>query len=120
MIAGATAPVATFDVVRECGAKGEFPDTLLSVVAVDDAMALLLSLARKIPLANKHVHGGRWEMPLVQPLYRLRGRTLGLVAFGNIPQALVPKAKAFGLRVITTDPFVRVRIPVHSDHDARA
>lgn len=45
-------------------------------------------------------------MPLVQPLYRLHGRTLGLVAFGNIPQALVPKAKAFGLTVITSDPFV--------------
>jgi len=81
------------------------PDYCLHEVS-DHAMALLLSMARKIPLANRHVHSGRWEMPVVQPLYRLSGRTLGLVAFGNIPQALVPKAKAFGLNVITTDPFV--------------
>jgi Kef-type K+ transport system membrane component KefB len=41
-IATATAPAATFDVVRESGIKGEFPDTLLAVVALDDALALLL------------------------------------------------------------------------------
>jgi D-3-phosphoglycerate dehydrogenase len=81
------------------------PDYCLHEVS-DHAMALLLAMARKITLANKHVHSGRWEMPVVQPLYRLKGRTLGLVAFGNIPQTLAPKAKAFGLEVITTDPFV--------------
>jgi D-3-phosphoglycerate dehydrogenase / 2-oxoglutarate reductase len=31
---------------------------------------------------------------------------LGLIGFGNIPRALVPKAKAFGLTVITADPYV--------------
>ena len=41
-IATATAPTATFDVVREAGAEGEFADTLLAVVALDDAFALLL------------------------------------------------------------------------------
>lgn len=40
-IATATAPAATFDVVRESGASGKFADTLLSVVAMDDAWALL-------------------------------------------------------------------------------
>jgi Kef-type K+ transport system membrane component KefB len=41
-VATATAPAATFDVVRETGIKGEFPDTVLAVVALDDAWALLL------------------------------------------------------------------------------
>jgi Kef-type K+ transport system membrane component KefB len=51
-IATATAPAATFDVVRESGVKGEFADTLLSVVAIDDAMALLLfSLAMALATA---------------------------------------------------------------------
>jgi D-3-phosphoglycerate dehydrogenase len=40
------------------------------------------------------------------PIYRLEGRVLGLLGFGNIPRKLVPKAKAFGLRVITHDPYV--------------
>lgn len=71
----------------------------------DHAMALLLSLVRKIPYANRLVRAGRWEMPAVVPIARLRGRTLGLVGLGNIPQRLAPKAQAFGLEVISSDPF---------------
>lgn len=81
------------------------PDYCLREVS-DHAMALLLALARKVTLANKLAQEGRWEMPSVQPMYRLEGRTLGLAGFGNIPRTLVPKAKAFGLRVITSDPYV--------------
>jgi len=69
-------------------------------------MALLLALARKIPFSDKLVQAGRWEMPAVVPIHRLSGRVLGLVGFGNIPRALAPKAKAFGLRVLAHDPFV--------------
>jgi D-3-phosphoglycerate dehydrogenase len=80
------------------------PDYCMHEVS-DHAMALLLALARKIPLSNKLVQAGRWEMPAVVPIHRLAGRVLGLVGFGNIPRALAPKAKAFGLRVITHDPY---------------
>jgi D-3-phosphoglycerate dehydrogenase len=81
------------------------PDYCMHEVS-DHAMALLLALARKIPLSNKLVQAGRWEMPAVVPIHRLAGRVLGLVGFGNIPRALAPKAKAFGLRVLTHDPYV--------------
>jgi D-3-phosphoglycerate dehydrogenase / 2-oxoglutarate reductase len=81
------------------------PDYCMDEVS-DHAMALLLALARKVPFANSLVQGGRWEMAAVAPIHRLRGQTLGLVGFGNIPRALAPKAKAFGLRVLAYDPFV--------------
>jgi D-3-phosphoglycerate dehydrogenase len=81
------------------------PDYCMHEVS-DHAMALLLALARKIPLSNKLVQAGRWEMPAVVPIHRLAGRALGLVGFGNIPRALAPKAQALGLRVIAHDPFV--------------
>jgi D-3-phosphoglycerate dehydrogenase len=80
------------------------PDYCMQEVS-DHAMALLLALARKIPFSNQLVQAGRWEVPPVVPIHRLRGRVLGLVGFGNIPRALVPKAKAFGLRVVASDPF---------------
>lgn len=73
----------------------------------DHAMAMLLSLARKVPYSNHLVQSGRWEMPAVVPISRLRGKTLGLVGFGNIPQLVAPKAQAFGLNVITSDPFIQ-------------
>jgi len=81
------------------------PDYCMQEVS-DHAMALLLALARKVPFSNRLVQGGRWEMPAVAPLRRLAGQVLGLIGFGNIPRALAPKAKAFGLTVITHDPYV--------------
>src|SRR6266446_7076290 len=81
------------------------PDYCMQEVS-DHAMALLLALARKIPLSNALVQAGRWDMPALVPIHRLAGRVLGLVGFGNIPRALAPKAKAFGLRVVTHDPYV--------------
>jgi D-3-phosphoglycerate dehydrogenase / 2-oxoglutarate reductase len=82
------------------------PDYCLREVS-DHAMALLLALARKVPFANKLVQSGRWEVPPIVPLHRLEGQVLGLIGFGNIPRALAPKAKAFGLTVLTYDPYVR-------------
>jgi D-3-phosphoglycerate dehydrogenase / 2-oxoglutarate reductase len=81
------------------------PDYCLHEVS-DHAMALLLALARKIPFSDRLVQSGRWEMPAVVPIRRLAGRVLGLVGFGNIPRALAPKAQAFGLKVVTHDPYV--------------
>jgi D-3-phosphoglycerate dehydrogenase len=81
------------------------PDYCIQEVS-DHAMALLLALARKVPQSNALVQTGRWDMPAVVPIHRLAGRVLGLVSFGNIPRALAPKAKAFGLRVVAHDPYV--------------
>jgi D-3-phosphoglycerate dehydrogenase len=81
------------------------PDYCMQEVS-DHAMALLLATARKVPLSDKLVQSGRWEVPPIVPIHRLSGRVLGLVGFGNIPRALAPKARAFGLRVVTHDPYV--------------
>ena len=81
------------------------PDYCLREVS-DHAMALILALARKIAFANRLVQSGRWEVPPLVPMRRLEGQVLGLVGFGHIPRALAPKAKAFGLTVITHDPYL--------------
>ena len=72
----------------------------------DHTLALLLALARKIPYAHSLVNDKRWEMSAVVPINRLRGRTLGLVGFGNIAQSIVSKARAFGIKTIAADPYV--------------
>ena len=85
------------------------PDYCMDEVS-DHAMALLLALVRKIPFANQRVQAGRWEMSSVVPIHRLRGTTLGLVGFGRIPQLVAPKAQAFGLKVISHDPYVPEKV----------
>ena len=82
------------------------PDYCIREVS-DHAMALLLALIRKIPLSNKVVQAGRWEMPVVVPIRRIEGTVLGLLGFGNIPRLVAPKAKAFGMKVIAFDPYAK-------------
>jgi len=82
------------------------PDYCIREVS-DHTMAMLLALIRKIPLSNKLVQGGRWEMPAVVPIRRIEGTVLGLVGFGNIPRLVAPKAQAFGIKVIAHDPYAK-------------
>jgi D-3-phosphoglycerate dehydrogenase / 2-oxoglutarate reductase len=72
----------------------------------DHAFALLLSLVRKVVKLNSEVKSGVWNFNLGKPIYRLRGRTLGLVGLGRIPQALAKKAQSFGLNIIAYDPYI--------------
>jgi len=82
------------------------PDYCIREVS-DHAMALLLALIRKIPLSNKLVQAGRWEMPAVVPIRRIEGTVLGLIGFGHIPRLVAPKAQSFGMKVIAHDPFAK-------------
>ncbi len=79
----------------------------------DHAMALLLALSRRLFGLDRMVREGHWKVfhgPEMQTTWKgisqVRGQTLGLIGFGSISRTLVPKAKAFGLRVLAYDPYV--------------
>jgi D-3-phosphoglycerate dehydrogenase / 2-oxoglutarate reductase len=73
----------------------------------EHTMALLLACARKVPFYDRLVRTGRWELPPGKPMFRLSGRTLGLVGFGNIARQVALRAAAFGMQVLYADPFVK-------------
>jgi len=72
----------------------------------DHAMALLLAAARKVALYDRHVKAGTWDINVGKPIFRIRGRTLGLAGSGKIGRAIAAKAQAFGMRVIVYDPYL--------------
>jgi D-3-phosphoglycerate dehydrogenase len=72
----------------------------------EHTMALLLACARKVAVYDRLVRGGRWEVAPGKPMFRLAGRTLGLVGFGNIARQVALRAGACGMRVCFADPFV--------------
>lgn len=72
----------------------------------DHAIALWLTLARKLPDYDRATHAGIWQWQSGQPIYRLRGRTMGIVSLGKIGQAILARARAFGVTVIAYDPFL--------------
>ena len=73
----------------------------------EHTLALLLDSARKVAFYDRQVRAGTWAVPPGKPLYRLVGRTLGLVGFGNIARHVAVRAAAFGMQVLYADPFVK-------------
>jgi len=72
----------------------------------DHAMALLLAAARKICRYDQATRSGTWRWQTGEPIHRISGRTLGLLSFGAIAQAIGRRATGFGLRVIASDPYM--------------
>jgi len=70
------------------------------------ALALLLACVRAVPQHDRAVRSGEWDWRSQQPLYRMDGRTLGLVGFGSIARRLAAKLRTFGVDVVATDPHV--------------
>jgi D-3-phosphoglycerate dehydrogenase / 2-oxoglutarate reductase len=83
------------------------PDASVEEVS-DHAAAMMLMLARGINRLDAAVRAGRWSYTEAKPLYRIRGRTLGLLSFGLIPQTLARKMASFGLDIIAYDPYANV------------
>ena len=72
----------------------------------DHAMTLLLAAARKVCRYDQATRAGIWRWQTGEPIYRISGRTLGLLSFGAIAQAVCRRAAGFGMRVIASDPYV--------------
>lgn len=73
----------------------------------DQAMALLLAVARRVASRDTAVRAGRWNVARQEPMYRIAGKTLGLLGYGRIARAMERKMRAFGIeRVLVYDPYV--------------
>ncbi|MFH0871490.1 MAG: C-terminal binding protein [bacterium] len=72
----------------------------------DHALTLLLCAVRKVKTFDENMRKGKWGFRHVRPIHEIRGKTLGLVAFGKIPRCLAPKAQGLGLKVIAYDPYL--------------
>ena len=78
------------------------PDSGMNEVA-DHALALMLSLVRKVPTLNQRVHEGVWNYGEVTPILRLADSTVGLIGMGRIGQNFAKRVHAMGCRVVAYD-----------------
>lgn len=75
------------------------PDFCLGEQA-DHTMALLLSLARRLPSMQQAMREAQWTARQDDRVRRIAGRTLGLIGFGASAQAVARRAAAFDLRLL--------------------
>ncbi len=82
------------------------PDYCVDEVS-DHVMGLLHAWNRRIVLLDRSVKESGWgSQGLTMRIMRLRGKTIGIVGFGRIGQAVAAKARGYGLNILAADPVV--------------
>lgn len=69
---------------------------------VEMAISEMISLTRRLPEHNRLMHAGIWNKS-AEGAHEIRGRTLGIVGYGNIGSQLSVIAEALGMNVIFYD-----------------
>lgn len=76
-----------------------------TVSTAEHTFGMMLALVRHLPAAHDSLAAGRWDRKLYVGT-ELRGKTLGLIGFGRVGQAVARRALAFEMTVIAYDPYV--------------
>ena len=89
---------------------GHTPDVLTDATA-DFAVALMLSVARRIPEAAEYARSGLWSTwdPGLLLGHDFSGITVGIVGMGRIGEAVARRIKAFGTNLVYHDPIRRTK-----------
>lgn len=82
------------------------PDYCVQEVAAQ-ALTLLMAAARQLPAFMWRARQGGFGPGRDHPVYRLEGRTLGLLGYGRTGRALAKMGLGLDLKVVTYDPFVK-------------
>jgi D-3-phosphoglycerate dehydrogenase / 2-oxoglutarate reductase len=75
-----------------------------TISTAEHSFGLMLALARFIPQGHATLKEGRWDRKNFTGV-ELKGKTLGLLGFGRIGQAMAKRALAFEMDVLAYDPF---------------
>lgn len=76
-----------------------------------------IMLIRRIPDKNKAAHDGIW-MKEASRSYELRGKTLGIIGYGNIGSQVSVLAEALGMRVLFYD--IATKLPLGNAVDGKS
>ncbi len=76
-----------------------------TAAVAEHSLALMLSLARRIPQADRSMRQGEWRKKEFEGL-ELSGKTLGIIGVGRIGEALGSRAAALGMHPIGFDPLL--------------
>jgi len=85
------------------------PDYCKEDVA-EHAIALIFACARKVVASRKTLDqasaSGQWDFTGLFPIYRMDGKTLGILGTGRIGSRVYRKLRYFGMKIIAHDPYL--------------
>jgi len=84
--------------------------TASSEDVAEHAVMLILETYKKKLIQDKilkdWIRTGKWSSRRIHPLYRMKGKTLGIVGCGNIGSRVLKKMSGFGLNILVCDPYL--------------
>ncbi|MEP7198547.1 MAG: C-terminal binding protein, partial [Chloroflexota bacterium] len=80
--------------------------TYATDAVAEETIALLMNCARRVSWFHEQMRQGGWTNAMTNPIYQIKGRTLGLVGIGRIGSAVAWRARGLGLRVIAHDRYL--------------
>lgn len=90
------------DAARESGIKVTNTPKVNANSVAEHTVGLILALVRKVVEGSTIVRSGAWR---ILPTPTLEGKTLGLMGFGQIGQAVAKRMAGFGMRILAYDPM---------------
>ena len=72
-------------------------------------LALWLACQRNLFGTHRKIAAGGWDLFPQEKLWRVSGRTLGLVGFGCVGQAVAQRLQGWGLTILASDPYADER-----------
>src|SRR3989442_2153645 len=87
-----------------------------SIEVAEQAIGLLIAISRKLMRMNQYVRDGKWRRHTAElhayrgRVYRIQGRTMGIVGLGHVGKQVAPRAQGMRLNVQTYDPYLDAKI----------
>jgi len=93
-----------------CGIVCANEPTASSEDVAEQAIMLMLAIYRKLHIQfrifDRLVETGKLIMDDIYPVYRIGGKTLGIVGCGNIGSIVLRKMRSFGMNILVCDPYL--------------
>ena len=87
-----------------------------SIEVAEQAIGLLIAISRKLMRMNQYVRDGKWRRHTAElhayrgRVYRIQGRTMGIVGLGHVGKQVAPRAQGIRLNVQTYDPYLDPKV----------
>jgi D-3-phosphoglycerate dehydrogenase len=98
------------EVATERGIVVIAPLNANAISVAELTLGFILSLARKIPCSDRFTKAGSWDRKGGTGM-ELDKKTVAIFGFGRIGRMVAARARAFGMRIVVFDPFVKADSP---------
>ncbi|MFA5688299.1 MAG: C-terminal binding protein [Kiritimatiellales bacterium] len=98
------------DACTKYGIQFAYQPDYCQIDVAEHAISLIFACARKVCRSRKTLdessQSGQWDFTGLFPIYRMEGKTLGVLGVGRIGSHVVRKMQSFGFRIIGHDPYL--------------